>query len=190
MKVLVACEFSGVVRDAFTRVGHDATSCDLEPSETPGKHIQGDILGHLSDGWDLMIAHPPCTYLSAAGLHFCRRNPERVVLREAAVSFVVQLFNAPIPRIAIENPVGYLSTAWKTPSQIVRMNDFGHSDACKPTCLWLKNLPPLFATNIVCYRKHPGGKRVSEWFGKTRNPKLRSITFTGLAEAMAQQWGT
>lgn len=190
MRVLVACEFSGRVRRAFEKAGHDAWSCDLLPTTDPGKHIEGDVLDILSAGWDLMVAHPPCTYLSAAGLHFCRDNPDRLKKRDNALSFVKKLWNAPIEKIAIENPVGYLSTAWQKPSQIIYMNDFGHAEARKPTCLWLKNLPKLSATNQVPHRKSATGKRVSEWLAKTRDPKLRSITFQGVADAMADQWGS
>lgn len=186
MKVLIACEFSGVVRDAFERLGHDAWSCDLLPAT--GKHIQCDVLDILNQGWDLMIAHPPCTYLSAAGLHLCNSSLSRRHRRDCAILFVKELYACQIPKIAIENPVGVLSSAWMKPHQIIYMNDFGHPEARKPTCLWLKGLPPLVPTNKVPHRKAATGKRVSEWYAKTRDPKLRSITFSGVAEAMAHQW--
>lgn len=189
MKVLISCEFSGIVREAFKAQGHDAWSCDLEPTEIPGQHIQGDVLEVLNQGWDLMIAHPPCTYLSAAGLHYCKNNPERVEKREQAKAFVQRLFESDIPRIAIENPVGYLSTAWQKPTQVVYINDFEHPEARKPTCLWLKGLPKLIPPNPQPHRKNPKSKRLSEWYSKTRCSKLRSKTFPGFAEALAEQWG-
>lgn len=187
MKVLVACEFSGTVRNAFAKLGHDAWSCDLLPAE--GKHIEKDCLEIINDGWDLMIAHPPCTYLSAAGLHFCKNNPKRIELREEALVFVRRLSEAPIEKIAIENPVGFLSTAWRKPDQVCYMNDFDHAEARKPTCLWLKNLPKIHATKKVDLIRSKTGKRVSEWYGRVRDPKLRSITFQGFADALADQWG-
>jgi hypothetical protein len=187
MKVLIACEFSGIVREAFRRRGHNAWSCDFESSEIKGQHFIDCVQNKLRMEWDLMIAHPPCTYLSAAGLHYCKGNPERQQSRDAALFFVKQLFEAPIAKIAIENPVGYLSTAWRKPDQTVRMNWFGHAEAIKPTCLWLKGLPPLVPTNEVEPRRR--GKRESEWYSKTKNKKDRSRTFAGFAEAMATQWG-
>lgn len=189
MKILVACEFSGRVRDAFIRKGHDAWSCDLLPTESPGPHIRGDVLKILDQEWDMMIAHPPCTFLSAAGLHFCKGNADRIQKRDEAVMFVKKLAEAPIDKIAIENPVGYLSTIWQRPTQVIYMNDFGHSEARKPTCLWLKNLPLLQATKTVPFEKG-AGKRVSLWFSKTRDPHQRSITFQGVADAMSEQWGS
>lgn len=190
MKVLVACEFSGIVRDAFAARGHDAWSCDLQPSEQPGQHLQGDILDFLDHGWDLMIAHPPCTYLSAAGLHYCQgfgpQAIERRQKREQAAQFVHRLFSAPIDKIAIENPVGWLSTVWRKPDQTVRMCDFGEN-AIKPTCLWLKNLPPLVGTKTIEPSRR--GKRTSEWYSRLRSPKERSRTFYYFAGAMADQWG-
>ncbi len=191
MRVLIACEFSGIVREAFAARGHDAWSCDLVPTERPGQHILGDVREHLYDGWDLMIAHPPCTYLSAAGLHFCKGNKERMKKRGQAAAFVMEIMAAPIERIAIENPVGYLSTALRKPDQVVYMNDFGHPEARKPTCLWLKNLPALKATKSVPHIKSKGGgRRESEWYRKTKSARLRSLTFKGFAQAMADQWTT
>ena len=185
MKVLVACEFSGTVRRAFQRKGHEAWSCDLLPAEDGEEfyHHEGDVFDIIHDGWDLMIAHPPCTYLSAAQMHYYKGNPKRRAERDKALEFVRQLMGAPIPRIAIENPVGYLSTAWRKPDQVVRMNWFGHADAIKPTCLWLKNLPLLKATNEVEPRRR--GKRESEWYSLNKTAKARSRTFQGLADAMA-----
>lgn len=191
VRVLIACEFSGVVREAFAHRGHDAWSVDLLPSEKPGQHVQDYIQdGILEEEWDLMIAHPPCTYLSAAGLHYCKGNPDRIKRRDLAVSFVKGLMQSPIKQIAIENPVGYLSTAWRKPDQVVYMNDFGHAEARKPTCLWLKNLPKLTPTNSLPHIKSKGGgKRESEWYRKTKSARERSRTFQGFADAMAAQWG-
>ena len=148
MRVLVACEFSGMVRDAFRANGHDAWSCDLLPSERLGPHYQGDVRDILGDCWDLMVAHPPCTYLSASGLHWNRRRPERQALTDAAVLFVQQLLDAPIQRIAVENPIGALSTRIRKPDQIIQPWQFGH-DASKATCLWLVNLPLLVPTDVL-----------------------------------------
>ena len=189
MKVLVACEFSGVVREAFRARGHDAVSCDLLPSELPGPHIQGDVLGHLDEGWDLMIAFPPCTHLSwAAG---GRLNEKRADGRtEAAIDFVRALRAAPIARMAIENPRGDLWHALRRPDQVVEPYMFGDPWK-KATCLWLYNLPRLVPTNIVA----PGGKwvdageKVGQRRGKHRSSKERSKTFPGVAAAMAEQWG-
>lgn len=196
MRVLVACEFSGTVREAFRSLGHDAWSCDLLPTETPGPHIQGDILEVLQDWerWDLLIAHPPCTYLASSGLHWNTRRPERAALTEQAVAFVMALAQAPIPKIAIENPIGCLSTRWRKPDQIIQPWQFGH-DASKATCLWLKGLPLLQPTEVL-----PGGKAARRGnqttSGQNKLPpsadrwKLRSLTYPGIAAAMAAQWGT
>ncbi len=193
MKVLVACEFSGIVREAFRASGHDAGSCDLLPTERAGPHYQGDVRDILGDGWDLMVAHPPCTYLSASGLHWNRRRPERQALTDAAVLFVQQLLDAPIPRIAVENPIGALSTRIRKPDQIIQPWQFGH-DASKATCLWLVNLPRLVPTDIL-----PGGRlaRRANQTASGQNKlspspdrwKQRSLTYPGIASAMADQWG-
>lgn len=183
MKILVACEFSGVVRDSFIRRGHDALSCDLLPSEAPGPHYQGDVRDLLDFPFDLMIAHPPCTHLSVSGArHFeAKRRDGR---QQAAVSFFMLLAKADIPLIAIENPVCIMSSLWRKPDQTVQPWQFGHGET-KATCLWLKGLPPLVSTNIVegrearVHRMPPGPDR---W-------KERSRTFTGIADAMADQWG-
>lgn len=148
MRVLVACEFSGIVRDSFAARGHDAWSCDLLPTERPGQHIQGDVLGVLGDGWDLMIAHPPCTYLCSSGLHWNKRVPGRDARTEDALRFVRELLDAPIPRIALENPTGCISTRIRRPEQKIHPWQFGH-DASKGTCLWLRGLPKLRHTVIV-----------------------------------------
>jgi hypothetical protein len=181
MRVLVACEFSGVVRDAFATRGHDAWSCDLLPSETPGQHIVGDVLAVLTDGWDLMIAHPPCQYLAVSGARWFAARPAE---QAAALAFVRALLAAPIPRIAVENPVSVISSRIRPPDQIVQPHAFGHGET-KATCLWLRNLPPLWATALVpgrvarVHRQPPGPDR---W-------KARSRTLPGIAEAMATQWG-
>lgn len=197
MKVLVACEYSGVVRDAFIAAGHDAMSCDLLPTDSPGPHHQGDVLKILDQGWDLMIAHPPCTYLCSSGLHWNKKRPEREAKTTAAVEFVRQLLAAPIPMIALENPVGRLSTAIRKADQYIQPYQYG-ADASKKTGLWLIGLPLLEPTEYVEPRV-VGGK--SRWAnqtdgGQNRLPpsadrwKLRSTTYDGIADAMAAQWGS
>lgn len=183
MRVLVACEFSGVVRDAFIARGHEAMSCDLLPTEAAGPHYAGDVRDVLNFPWDLMIAHPPCTHLSVSGAkHFAAKRLNG--LQQAAVSFFMELARAPIPRIAIENPVCIMSSLWRKPDQTVQPWQFGHGET-KATCLWLKGLPKLNPTNVVegreqrVFRMAPGPDR---W-------KLRSATYAGIAEAMADQWG-
>ena len=193
MRVLIACEFTGTVRRAFTALGHEAWSCDLLPAEDGGAHLVGDVLPHLAQGWDLMIAHPPCTYLASSGIHWNARRPERAALTDAAVAFVKQLMDAPIPQIAVENPIGVLSSRIRKPDQIIQPWQFGH-DASKATCLWLKGLPKLTPTNVL-----PGGKaarRANQTAsGQNRLPpspdrwKLRAATYHGIAAAMAAQWG-
>lgn len=181
MRVLVACEFSGIVRDAFALAGHDAWSCDLLESERPGQHIRGDVLGILDDGWDLMVAHPPCTHLAVSG---ARWFADKVVEQAEALDFVRTLLNAPIPRIALENPVSVISSHIRKPDQIIQPWQFGHGEV-KATCLWLKGLPLLVPTDIVSERvprvwyASPGPDR---W-------KERSRTLEGIAAAMATQWG-
>lgn len=194
MRVLIACEFSGVVRRAFRRRGHDAWSCDLLPAEDGDPHhIQSDALAVLGDGWDLMIAHPPCTYLCSSGLHWNKRRPGRAALTEEALGFVCQLLDAPIAGIALENPIGCISTRIRKPDQIIQPWQFGHPES-KATCLWLKGLPPLKATYIV---PKPAGGR---WANQTASGQnrlgpsadrwaRRAMTYTGIAEAMAAQWG-
>lgn len=183
MKVLVGCEFSGIVRDAFIRRGHDAMSCDLLPTEAPGPHYQGDIRDVLDYPWDLAIFHPPCTHLSVSGArHFeAKRMDGR---QQASVSFFMRLAKADIPRIAIENPVCIMSSLWRKPDQTIQPWQFGHPET-KATCLWLKGLPPLTPANVVegrearVHRMPPGPDR---W-------KERSRTYSGIAEAMAATWG-
>ena len=183
MKVLVACEFSGTVRDAFAALGHDARSCDLMPSETPGMHYQGDVRDILDEGWDLMIAHPPCTHLAVSGArHFAAKKASGV--QDEALDFVRTLLDAPIPRIALENPVSIISSRIRKPDQIIQPWQFGHGET-KATCLWLKGLPKLYPTNIVVGREpriHKMPPSADRW-------KERSRTFPGIARAMADQWG-
>jgi len=223
-KVLVACEYSGTVRDAFIARGHDAMSCDLLPTDKPGPHYQGDVLkildgmywcdcGHQfevslgkygcpnclgeSDAqfhhWDIMIAHPPCTYLAVSGLHWNKRIPGRAEKTEQALEFVWALMNAPIHKIAIENPVSCISSRIRKPDQIVQPWWFGH-DASKKTCLWLKNLPPLKETNRLPgddktrrSNQTPSGQNK---LGPSKDRwKIRSTTYQGIADAMGEQWG-
>lgn len=195
MKVLIACEFSGIVREAFRNQGHDAWSCDLLPTEVPGNHIQDDVLLHLNKNWDLMIAHPPCTYLAVSGAcHF--NKPGRQEKQKEALHFFNLLLNASIPRIAVENPVSIVSTKIRKPDQYIQPYEFGH-ECMKKTGLWLKNLPLLYPTNIVergeIYKTKEGKSRGGNWHMKlspSKNRwKIRSRTFPGIAEAMAQQWG-
>lgn len=196
MRVLIACEYSGAVRDAFRARGHDAVSCDLLPTDAPGPHHQGDVGQVLGDGWDLMIAHPPCTYLSVSGMHWTRRGLRDPQLTENALEFVRLLMDAPIPRIAIENPVSVISTRIGKPDQIINPYQFGH-DASKKTCLWLKGLPLLRPTQVIEPRIVNGRKRWGNQTDSGQNRlspspdrwKLRSATFPGIAAAMADQWG-
>lgn len=189
MKVLVACEFSGVVRDAFRARGHEAVSCDLLPSERPGPHVQGDVLPLLSEGWDLLIAFPPCTYLAVSG---ARWWADRASEQDRALEFVRALLAAPVARIALENPVGRISTAIRKPDQVIQPWQFGHPES-KATCLWLKALPPLKPTNILAKpargyweNQTPSGQNKLGPF-KDR-AKVRSRTYEGIAKAMAEQW--
>ncbi len=181
MRVLVACEFSGAVRDAFSALGHDAMSCDLLPSEAPGKHYEGDVFDLNLSRFDLMIAHPPCTHLAVSG---ARWWPGKRVEQAAAVDFVRRLLAAPVKRIALENPIGFLSKAIAPPSQIIQPWQHGHGET-KATCLWIKGLPLLQPSNIVAgrvartHREPPGPDRWAR----------RSRTLPGVAAAMAAQWG-
>jgi site-specific DNA-cytosine methylase len=181
MKVLIACEYSGAVRDAFLRRGHDAMSCDLLPTEVPGPHYQGDVTDILGGGWDLMIAHPPCTHLAVSGARWFK---DKVAEQAEALDFVRLLLNAPIPRIALENPISIISSRIRKPDQIIQPWQFGHGET-KATCLWLKNLPPLWYTHIVAGRE----ARVHKMPPGPDRWKERSRTFAGVAEAMAAQWG-
>lgn len=196
MRVLVGCERSGKVRDAFIARGHDAMSCDLEPTDSPGPHYKGSVLDILSDGWDLFIAHPPCTHLATSGAAWF--PAKRADGRQAdAIAFFMQMVNAPIPHICVENPVCIMSRTYKPPTQIIHPWQFGHS-TMKTTCLWLKGLKKLRPTNIVDKGNvivHESGKRSSQWsfdtfkLSKSVRAKVRSETFQGIADAMADQWG-
>jgi hypothetical protein len=181
MKVLIACEFSGIVRDAFLAKGHDAISCDFLDTEKPGPHYKGNVLDLIDNGWDLMIAHPPCTHLAVSGARWFK---EKKLEQAEALDFVSTLMLSNIERIAIENPISVISTYIRKPDQIIQPWMFGHGET-KATCLWLKNLPKLKPTNIVngrearVHKMPPGPER---W-------KERSRTYEGIALAMADQWG-
>jgi hypothetical protein len=182
MRVLVGAEFSTIVRDAFIALGHDAVSCDLIESERPGPHIVGDVLNVLDDGWDLALFFPPCTYLCASGIHWNRRRPERAALTEEAVEFVKKLLDAPIPKIALENPVGILSSRVRKPDQIIQPWEFGE-DASKATCLWLKGLPKLEPTCYVsptwvcrtCKYEVPSRETMRGYCSQCKTGKLRPV---------------
>jgi len=191
MKVLIACEFSGTVRDAFIAKGHEAVSCDLLPTEKPGPHIQGDAIdaAYMAGPWDLMIAHPPCTHLAVSGAAWFHRKQKE---QAKALDFVRKLLDAPIAMIALENPVSVISTKIRKPDQIIQPWMFGHMEQ-KTTCLWLKGLPKLTPTNDVKNemlalpknqreRLHYLPPSLDRW-------KLRSMTYPGIAGAMADQWG-
>lgn len=197
MRVLVACEYSGTVRDAFRSRGHDAWSCDLLPTDgNPTYHYCRDVLDILNDDWDMMIAHPPCTYLCSSGLHWNKRRPERAALTEEALAFVAKLLNAPIAKIALENPIGCISSRIRKPDQVIQPWQFGH-DASKATCLWLKGLPLLSPTRLIEPRLINGKKRWGNQTDSGQNKlppsadrwKIRSTTYQGIADAMADQWG-
>jgi hypothetical protein len=218
LRVLVACEYSGRVRDAFTKMGHFAMSCDLLPSDSLGLHYRGDVTDILKQGWDLMIAHPPCTYLSVSGMHWTTRGVRDPQLTEDALDFVRCLMNAPIERIAIENPISVISSRIRKPDQIIQPWWFGH-DASKKTCLWLKNLCKLEPTKFIqpkqiccgidlpdgvgkygCANCNGSKKSKPRWgnqtiSGQNKLPpskdrwKIRSETYQGIADAMAAQWG-
>ena len=195
MKVLIACEYSGIVRDAFTVKGHDAWSCDLLPTESKGNHIQDDVLKHLDKGWDLMIAHPPCTYLSNAGARFLypkgKLNKDRYKLGLKAKEFFMALYNAPINKICVENPISSKIFELPKHTQTIQPYEYGHLFS-KNTRLWLKNLPKLKPTSIKNKCIVQSTKIAGNWFnkgGKDRQ-KNRSKFFTGIAKAMADQWGS
>lgn len=194
LRVLVACEYSGTVREAFAAKGHYAMSCDLLPTDLPGNHYLGDVRDVIHDGWDLMICHPPCTYLSVSGIHWNNRG-RGWENTEAALEFVKLLMSASIPCIALENPVSIISSRIRKPDQIIQPHQFGH-DASKATCLWLKNLPPLSPTELVEPRIANGKRRWANQTDGGQNKlapsedrwKLRSTTYSGIAAAMAAQW--
>ena len=200
MRVLVACEKSGIVRDAFRKRGHQAMSCDLLPSECPGTHYEGDVAGILNGGWDLLIAHPPCQFLSVSGYHWVYRRPERLLQVTTALKFFRLMLDAPVPRICVENPIGITSTRIARPTQIIQPYEFGE-DASKKTGLWLKGLPLLQSTERI-----PGrmvmwkGKMRERWANQTDSGQNRlgpsptraadrARTYGGVADAMADQWG-
>ncbi len=201
MRILIACEYSGVVRDAFRKLGHDAWSCDILPCDSDlAYHYQQDVLSLLNKGWDMMIAHPPCTYLTVTGNRwfgekYKDRFPTRQQDRKDAIEFFLMLARAPIPKICVENPVGIMSGEFRKPDQIIQPYQFGHIES-KKTCLWLKNLPLLMPTKIVEpeYTTFKSGKRMATWYTnalklpKHERMKVRSKTFQGIADAMANQW--
>lgn len=180
MRILVACEFSGIVRDAFRERGHDAISCDLIGSERPGPHIVGDVRQVVQDGWDMMLAFPPCTYLCRSGQWRWGGTQEMWL----AVGFCIELMESPIERIALENPVGVLSTYYRRPNQIVQPWQFGHGET-KATCLWHKNLPRLQPTHVIDERI----PYLANMPQRKSRQKARQRTYTGIAQAMARQWG-
>lgn len=213
MRVLVACEYSGRVRDAFIANGHLAISCDLLPTQSPGPHYQGNVFDIIDDGWDLMVAHPPCTYLTNSAAWAYKDGPyhqkvkpgtlvglERREARREAIEFVMRLAHAEIERIAIENPIGCLSSEWREPDQFIQPYEYG-DDACKKTCLWLKNLQPLKPTSFYPPRLAVAGKGYAlRWGNQTDSGQnketpsddrwmSRSTTWPGWADAMSAQWG-
>jgi len=203
MKILIACEFSGVVREAFRKKGHDAWSCDiLDAEDNSPYHLKMDAVKALQEqDWDMLIAHPPCTYLTVTGNkwfkpEYATRFPDRQKNRVEAIEFFMEFAKTNISKVCIENPIGIMSTNWKKPDQIISPHQFGHMEA-KKTCLWLKNLPLLKATNIVEpeYTTYKSGKRMATWYAnaiklpKDERMKVRSKTFQGIADAMADQWG-
>ena len=196
MRVLVACEYSGRVRDAFIRRGHDAMSCDILPTDSPGPHYQGDVQNILGDNWDLMVAHPPCTYMTNSGVTWLHKDPTRWAKLDDAAAFFKLLLDAPIEKIAVENPIMHKYAKERIggvkQTQVLQPWMFGHTEQ-KATCLWLKNLPPLVPTNDVKaemlqlpdnerQRLHYLPPSADRW-------KLRSTTYMGIAEAIADQWG-
>lgn len=186
MKILVACECSGRVRDAFRKIGHDAYSCDTQPCETgnTANHYKEDVRLILNEGWDMMIAHPPCTYIAFSGIRWNVGNPERMKKHDEALNFVRLLLDANIPKIALENPIGVIPRHIRKWTQIIQPWQFGHEES-KAHCLWLKNLPPLVPTQIMSVREQKIHKMAP---GEDRQ-KNRSRTFSGIAQAMAEQWG-
>jgi hypothetical protein len=202
MRVLIACEFSGTVRDAFSKMGHDAWSCDIVPSDSPGNHFQCDLFEVIDNKWDLIIAHPPCTYLTVTGNKWFKpeykdRFPTREQDRLDAIDFFKKIHDCNIPKICIENPIGIMSTVLRKPDQIIHPWQFGHK-ASKSTCLWLKGLPLLQPTQIVEkgeFVTYKSGKRMSKWYADAASlspaerARVRNKTFQGIADAMSSQWG-
>jgi hypothetical protein len=181
MRVLIACEYSGTVRDAFRRLGHDAMSCDLLPTDVDGPHYQGDVFDVINDGWDLMIAHPPCTHLAVSGARWFKDKQQE---QAEALEFVRRLLDAPIERICLENPVSIISSRIRKPDQCIQPWMFGHGET-KKTCLWLKNLDKLVPTDVVDGRD----QRIWKLPPTADRWKIRSKTYQGIADAMANQWG-
>ena len=202
MKILIACEYSGIVRDAFTEKGHEVTSCDFLPTERPGKHYEGDVMDIISEDWDMMIAHPECTYLCSSGLHWNKRIPGRAEKTEEALEFITALWQSGIPKICLENPVGCISTRlnFMPKAQYIQPYQFGE-DASKKTGLWLKELKPLKPTKLIEGREvEKNGKIYQRWSNQTDSGqnklgpsktrgKDRALTYQGIANAMANQWG-
>ena len=205
MKILVACEYSGIVRDAFLKKGHDAISCDLLPTESPGPHIQGDCREYDWSGYDLIIAHPPCTYLSVVGNRAMKENPNRIIDRQKALAFFLWCYYLPVKKVCVENPVGYVNSQFRKPDQIIQPYYFGDPEM-KTTCLWLRGLPALihaeqdelFFKKSHCGKpapkyQHKNGKKKGQNVYYTESLsnrwKERSKTFPGIANAMAEQWG-
>lgn len=196
MKILVGCEKSGKVRDAFLKKGHDALSCDILPTDSPGPHYQGNVLDIINDGWDLGIFFPTCTYLTSSGLHWNKRIKGRQQKTEEALQFVKAIFNSNIEKLSLENPIGCISTRVRKPDQIIQPYNFGE-DASKATCLWLRNLPLLIPTRYIKPRIVKGKKRWSNQTDSGQNKlgpsedraRIRGITYQGIADAMAEQWG-
>ena len=192
MKILVACEFSGIVRDAFIAAGHDAVSCDIEISERPGPHYCGDVLDILDRGWDMLLAFPPCTHLAVSGAKYFKEK-RKDGRQQQAIDFFTRLISADIPKIAVENPVGIMSRIFRKPDQIIQPYEYGHNES-KKTCLWLKNLPLLLSTNFISCP--PGQPRENQTKSKQNKlgpspnrSKIRGKTYPGIADAMANQWG-
>jgi len=189
-RILVACEFSGRVRDAFIKNGCDAISCDLLPTDQPGPHYQGDVLDILDDGFDLMVAHPPCTHLAVSGARWFKYKQKE---QAEALDFVRRLLDADIPQICLENPVSIISSRIRKPEQIIQPYEYGH-EASKKTCLWLKNLSKLKPTKIVGkgeFHITKSGRKLPKWYNlppSTDRAKIRSETFQGIADAMGEQW--
>jgi hypothetical protein len=190
MKVLIACEYSGTVRDAFIRAGHDAMSCDLLPTDAPGPHYQGDVLDIINNGWDMVIAFPPCTHLAVSGAkHFAAKRADG--RQQEGIDFFNLFTSLNVQRVCIENPIGIMSKLYRKPNQIIQPWMFGDK-AQKSTCLWLKGLPTLVPTNIVDkgeFYISPSGKKLPKWYSDNKSAKVRSKTFQGIANAMADQWG-
>lgn len=202
VRILIACEKSGVVREAFEKFGggrYDVWSCDLQPTDIPGKHFQCDVREVLNMGWDFIIAFPDCTYLTVTGNKWFKpeykdRFPDREERRQKAIEFFMMFANADCPRIVIENPVGIMSRVYRKPNQIICPTQFGHKEP-KKTCLWLKGVPPLRPTKFVEpeYHTTAGGKRIPTWYSRAQKKdraNIRSKTFQGVADAMASQWGS